>query len=389
MTLVDALIVFLLIGALIRGAELGFVHQLFSTVGFFVGLLCGAALVPHTVGYAHSPISRFVVTIATTMGLAIIVMIIGEIAGVAIKHRLQWQHVLNRIDNTLGSVLGSISLFITVWLAAAVVVILPFTTAQTAVRGSWIVSTLNRHLPQTPGVIADLGHLVAPNGFPNVFNGLEPTPTPATLPTPESLVAAVNADRASVVKIQGQGCGGIVSGSGFVVTGNLVATNAHVVAGIHSPRVIDGNGTHDATTVWFDPDLDFALLRVSNLAGKPLAFDASHVGHGAQGGVLGYPGGGPFTANTAAVLDEFIAEGKNIYNQGDTTRDIYSVQAEVVPGNSGGPLINTSGEVMGVVFATSTEYNDVGYALANKAVLHEIGQARASSHAVSTGACAE
>jgi S1-C subfamily serine protease len=61
----------------------------------------------------------------------------------------------------------------------------------------------------------------------------------------------------------------------------------------------------------------------------------------------------------------------------------------VVPGNSGGPLVDTNGDVIGVVFATSTTYNNVGYALSTQKVVSEVGQARSSNHAVSTGSCAE
>jgi S1-C subfamily serine protease len=104
---------------------------------------------------------------------------------------------------------------------------------------------------------------------------------------------------------------------------------------------------------------------------------------------LGYPGDGPFTAGTAAVLEEFTAVGRNIYDQGTTDRDVYSIDANVIPGNSGGPLVDLNGQVMGVVFATSTEYNDVGYALGVPQVIHEIDQARLANHTVSTGSCAE
>jgi S1-C subfamily serine protease len=254
------------------------------------------------------------------------------------------------------------------------------------------VSFLNRKLPPAPNVVADIGHLIAPNGFPHVFIGNEPTfPTlsQTTLPTSAALIAAVNRDRASVVKIEGQGCGGIVEGSGFVVGDGLVATNAHVVAGVARPYVIDGNGTHLSTPIWFDPNLDFAVLRVNDLAGGPLTFNIGTIAQGVPGGVLGYPGGGNFTAGTAAVINEITAIGRNIYGQGGTVRDVYAIQATVIPGNSGGPLIDMNGNVMGIVFATSATTNDIGYALSVPQVINELHQAENINQPTSTGDCAE
>lgn len=389
MNVVDVLIILILISTVIRGSDMGFIHQALSTAGFFGGLLLGAAIEPKVIGYAHSPLGRLGLTLLATLGTAMLFLFICEMIGVLIKRKVQLAKITNRIDNALGAVLAGVSVLALVWLSAPTVVSLPYPEIQTTVRASKIVAFLDRNLPPAPNIIADLGHLIAPNGFPNVFNGLEPAPTLTTLPTPAALAAAVQKDQASVVKIEGQGCGGIVTGSGFVVSSNLVTTNAHVVAGISSPYVIDAHGTHHATAIWFDPNLDLAVLRVSGLAGGPLSFNTQIIAHGTPAGVLGYPGGGPFQADTAAVLDEFTAVGRNIYNQGDTTRDVYSVQADVIPGNSGGPLVDLDGNVIGVVFATSTEYNSVGYALSIHQVINEINQAKATNQAVSTGSCAE
>ena len=389
MTLIDVLVVVLLLGAIFRGIEEGFVHQLFSTAGFFAGLLLGAMLEPHVVGFVHTSLARLAVTLATTLGCAFLFLFFGELAGVLIKHKLASRYTLNKADNTLGAVLASIAILALVWLSASVASSLPYPSLQTEVRGSAIVGLLNRGLPPAPNIIADIGHLIAPNGFPNVFIGSEPAPIPVKLPTPEVIAAAVQKDRASVVKIEGDGCGGIVAGSGFVVGSNLVATNAHVVAGIAEPFVIDASGTHHATVIWFDPDLDFAVLRVNGLAGQPLYFNVNSADRGTPAGVLGYPGGGAFQADSAAILDEFTAIGRNIYNGGRTTRDVYSIQANVVPGNSGGPLVDTDGDVIGVVFATSTTYNNVGYALSLQKIIGEINEARTTNRAVSTGTCAE
>jgi S1-C subfamily serine protease len=388
--IIDILIIVVLISAFIRGHEIGFTRQLFSTVGFFGGLFMGALLQPYTVKIAQSATDRALVTIATTIGMALIFLTIGEYIGMALKHKVLLKSV-NEVDDWLGAGLSVVSLLLSIWLSASILTSLPLPSVQAAVRSSRIIAAMNRTLPSAPTVIADLGHLIDPNGFPEVFIGGEPTPAPnVPLPNLGSLTAAVNKDRASVVKIEGQGCGGVVEGSGFVVSNDLVATNAHVVAGIAHPYVQDGNGTHSATVIWFDPNLDFAVLRVSNLSGGPLTVNSGIVKNGTPGAVLGYPGGGPFSADPAAVSDEFDATGRNIYGTGYTDRDVYEIQANIIPGNSGGPLVNSIGDVIGIVFAESTSYNHVGYALTTNQALHELSEAEASNQAaVGTGSCAQ
>jgi S1-C subfamily serine protease len=191
-----------------------------------------------------------------------------------------------------------------------------------------------------------------------------------------------------VVKIVGQGCGGLVDGSGFVVGSNLVVTNAHVVAGISRQFVVDSDGTHSATAIWFDPELDLAILRVANLAGQPLQLAGGIVPDKTAAVVLGYPGGGSFTANPASVLDQFTATGRDIYSRGVTDRSIYELAADIEPGNSGGPLVTADGKVIGVIFARSTTYDNVGYALTMDTVIDAISKASARNNAVDTGSCA-
>lgn len=389
MNLLDVIIVIFLISSLFRGREIGFVRQLCSTVGFFGGLWIGTLLAPHTVHLVHSQTSRSLITLLTTLGCALILLGIGEYIGILIKEKVRRWHA-DVVDRVLGSALAIASFLLVVWLSASILVALPYQGLQSEIRGSRIVGLLTRSLPPAPNVIASLGHLIDPNGFPQVFSGNEPPPPGnAKLPSLGDIQPAVNKDRASVVKIEGQGCGGIVEGSGFVVGKDLVATNAHVIAGIANPYVADTNGTRSATPIWFDPNLDFAVLKVGDLAGKPLFIDTASVNQGAPGAVLGYPGGGNFEARAAAVLDEFTANGRNIYDQGSTARDVYEIRADIIPGNSGGPLIDKDGAVIGVVFAESTTYNHVGYALSTKQVMSEINQAEAQNHTVSTGRCAQ
>jgi S1-C subfamily serine protease len=388
-SIVDLLIILFVVTSLVRGRDIGFVRQFFSTFGFFAGLLVGALLQPFTTGLVDTELNKAFVTITTTLGTALAVMSLGEYVGLRLKHRIQFNS-LNKADNTLGSVLAAVTLLLVIWLSANIFASLPASNLQAAISNSKIVSALSDHLPPAPGVIARLGKLIDPNGFPQVFTGKEPAPNSTNVtPSLAGFDPAIAATKDSVVKIEGQGCGGIVDGSGFVVGNGLVVTNAHVVAGISNPFIKDANGTHRAVAIWFDPDLDFAVLKTNDLAGKALSFNTTTATNGSRAAVLGYPGGGPFDVESAVVLDHFIASGRNIYGQGVTEREIYEVKSHIIPGNSGGPLINQAGEVVGVVFAQSTTYQNVGYTLTAKKALAEVTTAKQRNTEVSTASCAE
>ncbi|HVI60577.1 MAG TPA: MarP family serine protease [Candidatus Saccharimonadales bacterium] len=387
--IIDLVIVAFAISALYRGREIGFVRQLFSTAGFFGGLFLGAWLQKYTVSAAHGQDLRSAITLFTTLGCAFIFLTIGEYIGLKLKGRVLLKRT-NVLDNGFGGLLSVVALLLTIWLTAAILSGLPLPGVQSALKNSRIVSSLNRALPSAPSVISRLGQLVDPNGFPQVFTDGEPSPREdVNLPSLGELQAAVDRDKASVVKVEGQGCGGVVEGSGFVVGSNLVATNAHVIAGIPHPYVQDANGTHGATPIWFDARLDFAVLRVSNLAGHSLVIANQAVAVGTPGAVLGYPGGGPLVVGPAAISNHFVASGRDIYGRGHSDRDVYELRAKVRSGNSGGPVIAKDGSVIGVIFAESSNYEDVGYALTSGQVSDAIHQAVARNQAASTGRCAE
>jgi uncharacterized membrane protein required for colicin V production len=311
--ILDILIIIFGLLALFRGRDTGFVRQVFSTIGFFGGLFIGALLEPHTINLAHTAAGRGVIAIVTILGSALLLLTFGEYLGLRLKHRLLVVKVINTYDNFLGALLGVVSLLFSLWLTSAVISALPYPIARSTLRSSVIITYLNRELPSAPNIIASLGRLVDPNGFPQVFIGSEPIPRGnINLPSLGDLLPAVNRDKDSIVKVAGTGCGGIVEGSGFVVSPDMVATNAHVVAGIQHPFVQDSNGNHSATVVSFDPSLDLAVLRVSNLAGRQLNISHKTAEPGTAAAVVGFPGGGAFNAGAAAVLDNFTASGRDI-----------------------------------------------------------------------------
>ncbi|HEX7964011.1 MAG TPA: MarP family serine protease [Candidatus Saccharimonadales bacterium] len=390
MNWLDVFILLFLISAFVRGVEVGFIRQFCSTAGFFGGLFLGAFIEGKLVGLAHSANDKAVLSLLVIGGITAIMWGLGEYAGLRLKFSIGDGTIGDKLDRIFGSLLAGATILAGVWLGTAVFRNLPAGALQRQIRSSRIVAVLGSALPSAPNILTSIGHFIDPNGFPQVFTGLEPAvQTDAPLPNMGALTAAVNQDKASVVKIEGKGCGGIIEGSGFVVGSHEVVTNAHVVAGVSQPYAADHGGAHKASVISFDPDLDLAVLRVNGLAGKPLTLQEQTASSGTAAAVLGYPGNGAFTARPAAILESFTAIGRNIYNQDQTRRDIYSIKADVEQGNSGGPVISQDGTVIGVVFAKSTTYSNVGYALTMQTVISEINNVAGSTTPVSTGACAD
>ena len=178
-------------------------------------------------------------------------------------------------------------------------------------------------------------------------------------------------------------------GSGWVVGPQRVVTNAHVVAGVTAEHVrVQGTGrSYDARVIVFDPKRDLAVLSVPGLQAPAL-----RQGPGlkrADGAIVaGFPLDGPYRLDPARVRDLLRATGADIYGNPGVVREIYSLFGKVEPGNSGGPLLSPSGEVVGIVFAKSLDDDQTGYAL-TLAEARPVLEAASSSFApVNTGGCA-
>jgi S1-C subfamily serine protease len=193
----------------------------------------------------------------------------------------------------------------------------------------------------------------------------------------------------SVVKITGRAtaCDQEQSGSGFVVADDRVLTNAHVLSGVTEPVVIAPNGQALSGRVTaYDPQRDLALVVVPGLDAEPLTIAATPSG-GDEGVVAGYPFGGPFTEGGARVVQTGRTSVPDVAGDGRTERSIAALAADVEQGNSGGPLLTTDGEVMGLVFAKSTSQSDLGYAMTPDEFGDLVDRAASLTTTVSTGSC--
>jgi S1-C subfamily serine protease len=93
---------------------------------------------------------------------------------------------------------------------------------------------------------------------------------------------------------------------------------------------------------------------------------------GDTGAVIGYPGGAQEQTVPAAVRGALRAQGRDIYGRALVVRTIEVLQARIIPGNSGGPIVDRQGTVIGLVFAASTSDDGEGYALAPSQITADI-----------------
>ena len=128
-----------------------------------------------------------------------------------------------------------------------------------------------------------------------------------------------------------------------------------------------------ADVIFFDPGRDVAVLHVPGYTVTGVTFGPAQ--RGTQGAVIGYPGGRSESTVAAVVDGTIAAQGRDIYNSGFVTRQIYVLQASVHPGNSGGPLIDLQGRVLGMVFATSASDPSQAYALTDDEISSDISEA--------------
>jgi S1-C subfamily serine protease len=263
-------------------------------------------------------------------------------------------------DRVAGSVAGVVAVLGTVWLLTPAFANASGWPARAA-RGSFVARVLDRWAPEPPGSIAALGRFVGDAPFPEVFERL--TSPDAGRPPVGGLDAGVRERiRPAVVKIEGRACDEIQQGSGFVAADDLIVTNAHVVAGERVTTVILTDGRRlAASVVAFDPNRDLAVLRVRGLdVTVPSRADAPV---DTPGSVIGYPGGGSQHEAPARVAQQIIARGRDIYGNAPTRRDILVLAAALAPGDSGAPLVDSRGRVIGVAFAVDPSTTTTAYAL--------------------------
>ncbi|RRR99153.1 MarP family serine protease [Glycomyces terrestris] len=389
--LVDVVIVLLALLFAINGYRQGFILSAATFLGFLGGAVLGINVAPWAADFYREPIAKLVVALVLVFALALG----GQALMTALGYRLRKKLKSNgsrRVDRFFGPVISVAAVLLVTWMAAAPLASLPLPAISAAVRHSSIVGGIDDHMPEAVrGVYDRLREELNTSGMPNVFYGIDPTQVRDVEPPDPELAASdvvVNAEE-SVLKVHGTAasCDRQIEGSSFVYEDGLVVTNAHVVAGTDDVRVESDGDLLDAEVVVFEPEKDLAILHVPDLDADPLPLESATAASGDDAIALGYPGGGPYTATAARVREARIVTGPDIYDDGTVTREVYQLYAHIIGGNSGGPLLNPDGEVIGVIFAAAVDDPETGYALTMDESAGVLDAGRTADGPVDTGSC--
>jgi S1-C subfamily serine protease len=296
------------------------------------------------------------------------------------------------LDSVAGAFVSAAAVLLVAWMIASPLATSPFPAVSSQVRKSALVQAVDGAVPDRVRSVYDsLREAIDRRGLPDVLDPLTPTQV-RDVPAPDQRLLAspvVGTVSPSVVKITGiaPSCSRQIDGSGFVYAPGRVMTNAHVLAGVADPVVIAQGQEYEATPVFVDPEVDIAVLVAPGLPEAPLSFATTAADTGDDSIIMGYPGGGKFWAGPARVRDRVHISGPDFRDTKTVVRDVYALFGTVRAGNSGGPLFDTDGRVLGVVFASAIDDPTTGYALTGPQVAEAATAGSKANAEVTTGPC--
>jgi S1-C subfamily serine protease len=379
-TVLDWAIVAFTLALALWGYRQGLIVGAMTLVGFALGAFAGSRLGPLVLSQgSESPYAPLCAALGALLAGALMAVAVESFA-LGLRAKVIRRPVLHLADGAGGAALiASVALGVA-WVFGAVALHAPGTARLRAdVQESVILRSLNRVLPPSGPVLNALDRV---DPAPSVTGPSAPVPPPDTaIATDPDVLGAGD----SVVRVLGTACGLGVEGSGWAVRPGLVVTNAHVIAGSEDTTVTTQGGVElDATPVYYDPVDDLALLRVG--ANLPTLTISEQRESGAGAAVLGYPENGPYAVAPARLGETRPTISEDSYGNGPVERTIVALRGSVRSGNSGGPLLDARGRVVGTVFAATTSGPPGGFAIPAEDVRAALG---ASVAAVSTGTCTD
>ena len=358
MTVLDWGIVAFTLALALWGYRQGLIVGTLTLLGFMFGAFAGSRIGPLVLNQgAESPYAPLCAALGALVIGAMVAVTLESLA-LGLRARLiRGEGFLHLADGAGGAALVAAVALGLVWVFGAVALHAPGTAQLRAdVQRSLILRSLNEVLPPSGPILNALDRV---DPAPSILGPAAPVaaPDPSIATDPDVTRAAD-----SVVRVLGTACGLGVEGSGWAAAPGLVVTNAHVVAGEHDTTVTTrGGAALEATVVHYDPENDLALLQIEvDLPALAIAPDPKS---GTAGAVLGYPENGPYAVAPARLGDTRDTISEDSYGRGPIRRSIASLRGEVRSGNSGGPLVDSRGRVLGTVFAATTTGPPGGFAV--------------------------
>lgn len=386
----DIAIVAIAFIAAVSGWRSGALGSLLSFIGVLLGGVAGVLLAPHIVSH----ISGSRTQLFAALFLILLLVVVGEVAGVVLGRAVRSairSPAVRVVDSIIGVGVQLMVVLVAAWLLATPLTSSDQPNLAAAINGSRVLGQVNSVAPNWLRMVPKrLSALLDNSGLPTVLEPFSRTPI-ANVAAPDSALATspvVLTAQQSVLKIRAEAtsCQKMLEGTGFVIKPQRVMTNAHVVAG-SSGVSVEANGTsYPATVVSFDPKMDISILAVPDLPAEPLAFVDKPAAAGTDAIVLGYPGGGVFNATPARIREIIELNGPDIYQNTTVTREVYTIRGVVRQGNSGGPMIDTDGRVLGVVFGAAVDDDETGFVLTAREVSQQLARS-SESQQVNTESC--
>ncbi|KAA9134758.1 MarP family serine protease [Microbacterium caowuchunii] len=387
----DVVCVLALVLALVQGIRRGLLASLGAIAGLALGGLAAWWLVPVVGRLVQAPEWRGWAILGVVAVLLFGGAVLGGAVGSALRRgadriRLKW------LDRALGAVVNVGVVGLALSLVGQSVAATGMPVVSEAVGSSTVLRTIDSVTPRpVDEALAQVRAIVIDDGLPRLGELFEALPSVTASPPVDLADPALSGAAQSVARIAGTAysCGRSLTGTGFVVAPDRVVTNAHVVAGVAAPVVeLPGRTAREGRVVYFDAGTDLAVIAVDGLDAGTLAV-GENLPLGGSGVVQGYPYGGPFTMGSASVLSVGVVPVPDIYDSVSAPREVYALAADVRPGNSGGPLLDAAGDVVGVVFARADDGTEVGYAMTTAPLRPVADAAPTLSESVPTGSCVD
>lgn len=340
--------------------------------------------------YTDSTALRYLYALGTVLALVAFGNLIGGVTGSGLRESVRFRRTLI-IDSVIGAIFQALATLIVTWLVASTLASGITGPIARGIRNSVVLGIVDKSTPDVLDTLPDkISAMLNDTGLPPMVSPFDGRVKHVDAPAPEvSDPALVEALRPSVIHVLGDAhqCRRRLMGSGFVAAPDLVITNAHVVAGTDEVLLDTVLGVKEARVVLYDPEEDIAVLRAENLDLPALKWAPEPAPSGVEAIVMGYPKSGPFEAAPARIRERLTINGPDIYATGRVEREAYTVRGTIRQGNSGGPMVNDRGEVLGVVFGAATENTDVGYTLTADEVQGRIGDITQLTEPVDTREC--